>query len=147
MRETGFIQKLDPGEGHIRIDVATYEALVGTWGFSFGTYIYYSALYNSSAALNDKIRYRVYLSAGTYKLYVVYSKNAAYGICNFIVDGNSVGTIDMYNSSSLTNQISSITFTITKTGLVNFDVLVSSKNASSGGYYAILQSFCFVRVV
>lgn len=140
-----FLEKQDPGAGHVRIDLTANEPISGSWGFINGSYIYYSALYNTSPAIGNKTRFKVFLAEGSYRLYVAYSKHNSYGILKFNLDDEYIWGIDLYNATSAPNQSSYETIRIRRAGIYNLDIFTDEKNPASSNYYLIVQSICFVR--
>lgn len=77
------------------------------------------------------------------KLFFIGSKNNGAGILTVYLDGNVVNTLDFYNSTSLVNQISSLSFAanVITAGRHVLRLEVATKNASSSGYSMSLTKY------
>lgn len=99
----------------------------------------------NTPALNDSIEWDVVLAAGTWTLELMSRKDASSAILTVALssDGSSytdVGTIDLYNGSTVYNQLSSLTgISVAATGRYRLRLKAATKNASSSNYAAYLN--------
>lgn len=100
--------------------------------------------YQNPAALNQKVRFYVSLTPGTYQgvLYHIKANNA--GRVQLKVDGQNVGSpVDMYNATTVLNQETTFNFDIAAGGNHQIEFEVVSKNGSSSNYYFVWTAFAF----
>jgi len=96
----------------------------------------------SPAAINDQMHYTIYMDTGNYTIRHLYQKSSQSGKLSVYVwkqfgDGailTPINQLDMYNASTLRNQIATADFTIDERGEYRIVLGVPSKNASSSGY-------------
>lgn len=99
----------------------------------------------STGAQNALISWPVVLSAGTWQLNIVYSKDTDKGIISVQIDGVEKGTIDGYAGSATPNQIdTSVSFAATA-GKHTLMLKMPSKNGSSSSYYGMIQHVRLIR--
>lgn len=101
----------------------------------------------TAAAINDKHYHTVWMSPGTYTLSILYRKASNAGIATIkaVMSPSptiSIGTVDMYISTSADNNLAQINFVVTVSGKYLITVEALTKNASSSGYllpYSIIE--------
>ena len=136
------------GEGFITVWPWNYSAIIaGTWAWGDNTnQMYDGAWYDSSTADQDQIDYIVSLAAGTYTFSVLTITSNAYGIMDVLIDGASVGTIDLYTLAAAYNVIKTITGIVVATsGLKTISILANGKNGSSSDYTLTYNNFVLFR--
>lgn len=90
----------------------------------------------NTAAINDEMLFTAMLEEGTYDLTIIYRKGGFGGIAHFIIDGaEDAQTVDTYAGGASQNNESTISVVVVGSGLHEIKVKMSSKNASSGGYF------------
>ncbi len=138
----------EQGEGHVLIIPQRFTYITqGRWTSVSNTlYAMYTLFYNVTNAQNDRVDYYVWLSKGTYTL-SLFQTQGAMGICTYYLDAASLGAIDWYNASDLYGVVDNTLtgISVTTSGKHTFSVKVTSKNASSGNYYAYLHSMAWFR--
>lgn len=128
----------------------------GTWSFTTNANSpFYAELAHTDGAVNDTITFpQVYLDAGTYTFALYYRAQLNCAIATVAIGGSSptslggsTDTVDMYNAaSSGVAAKSTITgIAIPTAGYQAVRLSLNSKNASSGGYFALLSAFTFAR--
>ena len=136
------------GEGHITILGQHYSGIIqGTWiaGVDASQFLY-GYFYNNSNAQNDQIDFKVYLATGTYTFSLLLVKSATAAIATILLDGVSLGTIDMYAAVNTYNQIGSISnLTVTSAGLKTLSVKAATRNGSSAGWTLAISSMSLFR--
>lgn len=140
--DTASTPDASPGDGRIVIHPEAYSSITqGT--FTVGGNSVMPELLdwrNTTAAQNDEIAYKCSLAKGTYDLSLYCMNHSQAGIIDFIVDGASIGTIDLY-SASPTRTLRSITgWSVASSGLKTLTMIVSTKNVSSTGYFMFYNS-------
>jgi len=137
----------DSGQGPVTIPLNTGTVVAGVWAYGIDAGVINCATwYNTGAAQNDEINYKVYLAAGTYKIYSVYTTSTNGGILNYLIDSVSVHTIDTYSNPNVKNVMdASATITISSAGLKTLTLKSTTKNAGSGAYYMLMASVSLVR--
>lgn len=91
-----------------RIDVNVFappKATVGPWGLLAGSFLYGTARYNSSPALNDRIDWEVSPAKGTWELWVYHNLDGNRGIQTWSLDDGAgafteLDVIDGYGGPS-----------------------------------------------
>jgi hypothetical protein len=111
---------------------SAYFGFSGTW-----TYLTDRLFYNSTHNNGDYLDFYCWLNAGNYTLYMNYAANVDRGICNFRVDGVSVGTIDTNVGSGDSNR-GSISFSNSVAGLKTLRMGPVGTNSSN--YFIIFTS-------
>lgn len=126
-----------------------YTGSSGTWAVaqnSAGLYGGWKA--NSAGTANgDYMQWaNVAIPAGTYTVVLAAQKTTGSGIVDVLIDGSSIGTVDLYNGST-TNDYWTVTtsYAPSSTALVTVKLLLNGKNASSSGYLARLSRLIFRR--
>ena len=87
---------------------------------------------------NSEVAYKEFMQAGTYSISIFCTKDVNRGICTILIDGVSVGTLDMAAGSALYNQIltlSSITVATSGAHTITFKMATTS----TGHYYMTLS--------
>jgi len=141
----------DPGFGEGHITILPWNSSVitqGTWEAVLSSErVNYYYFRNSSNAQNDQIDYKVFLAAGTYTLRIVTATSAAYAIITILIDGVSIGTIDLYSAATVNYVLKSLTeISISLAGLKTLSFKVATRNASNTtGWYAELNSIALFR--
>jgi hypothetical protein len=102
---------------------------------------------SNSAAQNDSAAWDVWLDAGTYKFAILHWTFTDGGIFSIQLDGVQQGTIDAYSAGSTFNIYSEVTGIVVSAVYTprSFMLKMTSKNASSTGYWMRLQSMSWVR--
>lgn len=129
---------------HITINPWDYSAIIqGTWSFLIDINSAYQGFWtNSTPAQNDQLDYLAGFTGGTYTLRIFALKNTNKGIATFLIDGVSVGTVDM-NGTLAYNTL----FSITSIAIVAGQHTVSMKLATKTGsqYQIAFNSMAFWR--
>jgi hypothetical protein len=100
----------------------------------------------SSGAQNDEINFDLIIAAGTWTFELIHQKSSARGICTLSLDGTSIGTIDMYNGTSVLSTRSSVTgVSVATTGKKRLRLKMATKNASASSYYGDVQLLVCTR--
>lgn len=103
-------------------------------------------LRNDAGAQNSYIECDTWQDTGTYKYAHIYNKNADEGTYSIRIDGVEKGTIDAYNAAASDNNYSEVTaITVATAGVKTFRLQMATKNASSSGYWAYVQSTKWIR--
>ncbi len=99
------------------------------------------------AAINDTFKFDVFLRAGYYDFYFYHFRGANRGILSMWPDGflSEIQFFDLYNSVNALAKISS-NFRVHNDGMNTFICEVTSKNAASTGYFALLIETYFRRI-
>jgi hypothetical protein len=106
----------------------------------------YNLWRQSSSTLDDEVNFDVVLAAGTWTFELIHTKSSNSGIVSVQLDGVEKGTIDFYNGTTTANNRTQITSIIVGTSAkVRLKLKVTSKNASSSGYAAIINHAQFKR--
>lgn len=131
-----------PYMAHIKPSDVPY-ASSGTWILSASS-IKLGGLQFEAQTQNAYVEWSVYLSAGTYRLTVIYERGSNRGIQTWAIDGTSVATIDGYGpqTQNVVSQTSGIVLTA---GNHLVRVTTATKNASSTGYFCTLQHISLLR--
>lgn len=125
------------GVGHITILPINYEAIVqGTWTlYVFTDQVLNHVWYNSTAAINDEINYKVYLAKGTYTLRMLGRTYDSAGIMDVQIDGGSIASFDWWTLANIPNVMKSDTGNVIATpGLKTLTLKISAKNAEAAAY-------------
>lgn len=100
----------------------------------------------SSGAQNAEIGWDVLLAAGTWSLTLITSKFTNRGIYTALLDGASIGTLDGYDPSNLSNVVQTISgVIIPASGKRRLLLRMATKNASSSSYFGAIQAVGLVR--
>lgn len=107
----------------------------------------YNGVMQSGGSQNDEITFTVVLSPGTWTFRLHHYRDSNRGIYTVQLDGVTVGTVDGYNPGAAD--------TVEVTGIAGIAVSVpckktlklkmASKNASSSGYYGLIQRIVLFR--
>lgn len=135
------------GPWHVSVPITLAPtSKVGTWDLYRGDTVYYTQLYNSTTAQNDEINWKLWLTAGTWTMWVTYDKQTNCGINAVTLGGTSIATIDGYNGSTTHQNISKTTgIAVASTGVYTLRFLISTKNASSSNYTWLINAIDFTR--
>lgn len=110
----------------------------GTWDTACPNVNYFNvALLNNVASSNDgdNITYKVYLPAGTYKLWFIANKGTTKGILDIDIAGTEVASFDCYKASGEANhEFTQDSISIATNGLKDLKFRIDGKNASSTNY-------------
>lgn len=88
----------------------------------------------------------IVLSAGTWRIDVIYYVSTDRGIVTFNLDGASVGTVDTYAAFTATPQAGQIAnITVSTSGKHVLNITTATKNASSSGYATRLSNLQLIR--
>jgi len=129
----------------VDIDVFDTPGSQTNWNtIALAGYLYYGYL-ASSGAQNASISWPVVLGAGTWTFSAIVITNTACGVCTVAIDGNSVGTVNLYSASGTYNVIKTITgITISATGKHTLS-LTMAQAGSGSGYYGYIQHVRMLR--
>ncbi len=110
-----------------------------------GTYLL--AGYRTNAgAYPASIGWDVLLGAGVWSVSLICAKGTAYGIYTVKLDGTTVGSLDAYYSSTVTNATLTLSgVSVVSPGLKRLTLEVSTKNPASTGYNARFQLVHLLR--
>jgi len=97
-------------------------------------------------AINDKLRYPIWLDAGLYKITLLGSVGANRGIQHLQIGGTDYALFDWYNGISMLDIYQSGYFPVAAAGVVNIDLLVSTKNAASTAYTVQVERFWIEKI-
>lgn len=118
----------------------------GTWIIqASSSYVLAQTYTNSTTTQNDQIDFLIGVSGGTYTIVLMYTKATSVGIATILVDGSSVGTIDMYAGSTTNNNVSSLTGVSIAAGRRTISIKIATKNASSSQYRIFFNSLGLFR--
>lgn len=130
-------------------DLVAYDAVIqGTWAQSVqNTKVYNMEFDNVAAmALNDRVDYHAFMTAGTYSFVFVIRTGADYGKIHVLIDDVDVGSVDGYSAGDVDNVVKTISsVSVGANGLKKISLKLTDKNAASGGYYAVISSLSFHR--
>lgn len=118
----------------------TFANATGT-GFFLGSWLSNSA----TVAQNDETKITVGLSAGTWTMLFWCRGGADSGIITVTSGGNTLGTIDCYNASTVEVKASIAGISVGASDAVQFNFKVATKNASSSNYRHDIIAVAFVR--
>jgi len=94
----------------------------------------------SSGAQNAARTFSFWAPAGAFTLALLHRQTSANGIYSVTVDGNSIGTIDGYAAVTANNVLdTTLTGTLTYTGMHTVVLTMATKNASSTNYTGDIQ--------
>lgn len=99
--------ELEVGEGAILLLAPFYDAIgQGTWGIQAVTsYFLCGYLYNSSGDEGDNVSWSCYLAPGTYTVKIFLHRNAAGGLWDIEIEGETVTSFDAYSASLTYNEV------------------------------------------
>lgn len=141
------------GGGSLNMVPPIFPAAVqqGTWAYTFEAgctprcYIDNT----SSGAQNDAITFDAgYLTAGTYSLFMMASRDTDFGIIKIkdAIAGNTLATFDTFHNPADQNNISATTgINIAVAGIKTIQLIMDTKNAGSSAYKCKLQALCLRR--
>lgn len=96
----------------------------------------------NTAANADRTRYWMKLAPGDYTFKMLHLKGATNGIVHIVLfsfpgdDDVAIATsLDLYNASTLRNQLYEVGFTVNVDALYHLDIFVDGKNASSSSFH------------
>lgn len=124
-----------------RVGIEGFTVESGTWSwYPLSNQYSYGFMFNGIPGGNgDEITYNdLYLTVGTYTLGLITALGANGGVATVKVDGNSVGTVNMYNSSDEFNHVVEMPdIVISESGFhdVSFEAAIGS-----GGQYSMFIS-------
>ena len=107
-----------------------------------------SAGQNGAADAEDGDYWDVFvnLASGTYTFTLIHLKGTALGVCELLLDGTSLGTIDCYNASNTDDNVSAITgVAVAADGNYTLRIKVNGKHASSSDYLLGVQAVTMTR--
>jgi len=124
------------------------SVLAGTWatlldGATTG-YLYFR---NSSVAINDGLRFKAYLAAGTYSFFASGKTQSNCGKLHCWINGTDKGSCDFYSGAGTIEDVSKVDtgLVVATSGLYNVDFIVTSKNGSSSGYVMQINAIGLYR--
>jgi hypothetical protein len=137
------------GSGNIIIPIFIPEIQTsGTWTATQNSgSLYGGSILSNGAADNDEATWTISPIPGTYRMDIIFGKDANQGIVDIDIDGTEVDTFDTYDASVLDDLTRSTTgISVTSTGTVPFTIRVDGKNASSSAHKAKIQFVSLTRV-
>lgn len=135
-------------EGHTHILLAAWHAILqGTWTITHVAGDYLGLVSNTSGAINDRLRYSMWLAKGTYYPVMVYNEGNRNGICQISIDGVNVFSQDMYAVGGAANlRVRGGAFTLNHNKVCLVEIVTTSKNGASSAYWLELQALAFYQV-
>jgi hypothetical protein len=100
----------------------------------------------SSNTQGDAVTYRVSAAAGDFEVVLVHFAGPNRGIYHVEVDGVELGTIDGYAGSGTPDSRGVVAATIASPGPHDVTFRMATKNASSSGYYGLIQGVAICEV-
>lgn len=90
----------------------------------------------ASAGIGDTFTFTVLLDAGTWTATLIHNKGTNNGQAQHVLGGTTLGTLDHYNGSALTNVVTEYTgITVAAPGWYDYTATVTGKNASASNYF------------
>lgn len=102
--------------------------------------------FQSAAAINDKLRYTLWLDAGLYKITIKAACLSAGGIQHIQIGGTDYALLDWYSPTPINSVYQSGYFPVAAAGNVSIDSLMSTKNAASSSYRLMGERFWIEKV-
>lgn len=145
----------DKGNGHICIGFAKAQEIIqGSWVLSFDSYTIYGGYFqNSPAAQHDAIAYKsIYLTKGTYKLYILGTKFSGAGIMKVDIINQSNNTnisttnFDCYNATTQYNYLFETDVSVPTSTYYNIRIEAVDKNTSSTNYQTNISELWLAKV-
>jgi hypothetical protein len=99
----------------------------------------------TNSAQNDKMEFQTVIADGTYSLKMKVRKSANKAIAHILIDDTEVGTVDMYSATAISDAEVSTSIVVEIGGAHILSFLMSTKNASSTGYGALVTMFTLLR--
>lgn len=100
--------------------------------------------YLAPASINDQFGVDLYMDSVTWKCAITQYRDTNQGIATVSLDGSSIGTFDLYGSSTANIYMEITGISVSTAGLKAVLFKMASKNASSLGYSATLSSIAFI---
>lgn len=91
-------------------------------------------LQQGSGLVNDECTYKVRLDVGIYTVKIIYGKDTNCGIATFYVNDVSLGSVDGYDTGSSSQNIATLSLTVTEFQIHTFKLKVTGKNNASSSY-------------
>ena len=125
-----------------------YNGLLGGWAGTTMAGAVTGALYNTTAAINDKVRYTLYFYPGTYTMYLNLSKDTDRGMVKIEIAGTTIyAAYDMYAAApDPENTLVLTPLTITQDQTIDLDLTIVNKNGASTNYYIYCHGFEVRRI-
>lgn len=115
----------------------------GISAYSAGGQILGTRWYQTTPLLGNEINFKIGLSQGDYLLDILGWQNTSCGIQSFTINGDLVPTtIDWYGTSA-SNTYYQLSVTIPGDGIIDFNSIVTGKNAASTDYNVTICKFWF----
>lgn len=127
--------------GMVNSDNITYPLVVAANPNSVGPVF----LYNSSAAQNDAISWKLALSAGTWNITIHCRKSSNTGIFTVNLDGASMGTVDSYAAAAAYGKLTVTGWSVPTSGAHVVQLKMATKNGSSSGYLGEIMAISLRR--
>lgn len=102
------------------------------------------SLNTDSTAQNNSVTWNIWLDDGTYKVSLIYFKDADQGIHN-LTGVSGTQTVDAYAAAPAVNNYSEVTGVVVTAGLKVLLDTMATKNASSSAYGGKIQAVAWVR--
>lgn len=132
----------DIGEGHENIVGINYESIgQGTWMFQAQPDQWARHQFvNTSHDDGDNISYKIFLSAGTYTIRMLYSQSNNRGVADIDIDGAEVASFDQYDAATVLNKVISQTgINIAASGLKTLRIRADGKDPASTDHFVTLS--------
>ena len=100
---------------------------------------------NSPTNQNDQIDYLMGVSGGTFTIRLLVVQTTAAAIITILIDGSSVGTVDLYHNPNLFNIPLTVTGIAISQGQHTISFKGATRNGSSGGWQMAIQSIAIWR--
>lgn len=138
----------DVGEGHITILPYNYNSIgAGVWSIDISALncLCYTWVNAASQANGDNYVCRLFLAAGTYTMRVLYLKHTNNAICDILIGGVEVGSLDLYGVTARNQVWTTAGIVIAASGLTTLRVRADGKNALSTAWRVPIGSICLWR--
>lgn len=142
-----------PPNGNRRYEITPFttpDVVTGTWAITQDSSSIHAGYLESSSGQNAALEWRIALDAGEWEVDILSRKGSSQGIAKVLIDGEVVGTADMYAAVGARNQVDTVSggagATVTWNGTHELKILMDTKNASSGDYRAWIQQITVRRV-
>ncbi len=102
---------------------------------------------DGAKADGDGVEWDIFIQEGTYEIWLLGQTGTDAPILDFVLNGTSLGTIDMYESSGKNHQrkmISSIS--ISDKGAHTLQMKANGKNGSSSNYQIMVDMLQLIKV-
>ena len=135
------------GVGEINL-MSGYAVVAGTWVVeAHSSSCTGGRIDNATAsATGNEITTPIYITPGTYSIYLTHFVDGSCGICKIGVGATVYATLDTYSAGSNWNVVSSATgVVIAETGVQTLRIYTNSKNGASSNYRLSLIKLVMAR--